>query len=457
MAEVVKTFAWMIVKCTVLCYYCLRKTLKPKQPEHICRTGESSASVNNLDFEFFRAASSTFGDFSTTMADFGNMLMYTQDDYEYENQTVTFLDNHDVSRFGYLQRNEKTYNAVLATLLTSRGIPNIYYGTEQYVVPADGSDVSGRIFMQTDSEFNTQTTAYQLIGDLSELRQSNDAIAYGTTVIRYSDDNVLVFERQFYDDVVLVAVNRQPDQSYAIGPVETNLPAGNYTDYLGGLLYGFNTVVTAGEGINHTSSFTLPGGAVCVWEYKASAPSTPQIGDVMSTMGRVGNKVYIYGDGLNGDVSVKFGDVEAVVESNSANQIVTKVPAGAVPGDNSITVTKGSSVSNAFVYNVLSGDQNQIIFHVQANIAMGENIYIVGNIPELGSWDPDNCTEAMLNPNYPEWFLPVSVPAGTQIEFKFIKKDANGTVTWESGENRVITSSSSSAGSIDTEVYTWRS
>jgi hypothetical protein len=63
----------------------------------------------------------------------------------------------------------------------------------------------------------------------------------------------------------------------------------------------------------------------------------------------------------------------------------------------------------------------------------------------------------MLNPNYPEWFLPVSVPAGTTIEFKFIKKDANGTVTWESGENRVITSSPESAGSIDTEVYTWRS
>lgn len=427
----------------------------PKYDEYVYFPKQTG--VNNLDFEFFRAASTTFGDFSTSMADFGNMLMYTQDDYEYENQTVTFLDNHDVSRFGYLQRDEKPYNAALATLLTSRGIPNIYYGTEQYVVPADGSDVSGRIFMQTDSEFNTQTTAYQLIGDLSELRQSNDAIAYGTTVIRYSDDNVLVFERQFYDDVVLVAVNRQPDQSYAIGPVETNLPAGNYNDYLGGLLYGFNTVVTAGEGINHTSSFTLPGGAVCVWEYKASAPSTPQIGDVMSTMGRVGNKVYIYGDGLNGDVSVKFGDVDAVVESNSENQIVTKVPAGAVPGDNNITVTKGSSVSNAFVYNVLSGDQNQIIFHVQANTTMGEKIYIVGNIPELGSWEPNNCTEAMLNPNYPEWFLPVSVPAGTQIEFKFIKKDANGTVTWESGENRVITSSSSSAGSIDTEVYTWRS
>ncbi|WP_298735299.1 hypothetical protein [uncultured Subdoligranulum sp.] len=53
MAEVVKTFVWMIVKCTVLCYYCLRKTLKPKQPDHICRTGNSSASANR-DFKTFQ-------------------------------------------------------------------------------------------------------------------------------------------------------------------------------------------------------------------------------------------------------------------------------------------------------------------------------------------------------------------------------------------------------------------
>ena len=67
-------------------------------------------------------------------------------------------------------------------------------------------------------------------------------------------------------------------------------------------------------------------------------------------MGRAGNQVYIYGDGLDGNVSVKFGDVEAVVESNSANQIVTRVPDGAVPGDNGITVTKDGTESNTFIY-----------------------------------------------------------------------------------------------------------
>lgn len=70
-------------------------------------------------------------------------------------------------------------------------------------------------------------------------------------------------------------------------------------------------------------------------------------------------------------------------------------PNNAVAGYNDITVTKGDAVSNRLSYNVLSGDQNQVIFHVKAETSYGENIYIVGNVPELGSWNPDKCTEAL--------------------------------------------------------------
>lgn len=412
--------------------------------------------VNNLDFEMYRSLTSTFGDFSLPMSDFANMLVYTQEDYDYENQTVTFLDNHDVTRFGYIQQNAKPYNAALAVLLTSRGIPNIYYGTEQYVLPEDGSDVAGRIFMQTECSFDTSTTAYSLIKELSDLRQENEAIAYGTTTILYSDDNVAVYERQFYDNIVVVAVNRQPDRAYTVPSVETALSAGTYSDYLNGMLYGGSINVSLSGNKTMLDSFELSGGEVCVWSYNANEATTPQIGDVISTMGRAGNTVYIYGDGLDGDVTVKFGEVEATVISAEKNRIETTVPQNAVPGYNSITVTKNGTLSNAFTYNVLSGEQNQIIFHVNATTNYGENIYIVGNVPELGSWNVDECTEAMLNPGYPEWYLPVSVPAGTTIEFKFIKKDASGNVTWESGSNRVITSSGEENGVIDTEVYTWR-
>lgn len=412
--------------------------------------------VNNLDFEMYRSMTSTFGDFSQPMSDFANMLSYTQEDYDYENQTVTFLDNHDVTRFGYIQQNEKPYDAALAVLLTSRGIPNIYYGTEQYVLPDDGSDVAGRVFMQTECNFDTNTTAYQLIKNLSDLRQENDALAYGETSILYSDTDVVVYERKFYDDVVVVAVNRQPDRSFTISDIGTSLPVGTYGDYLNGKLYGDGISVSNSATGNMISSIQLSGGEVDVWEFDAAGSQTPEIGDVMSTMGSAGNKVYIYGDGLSGDVMVKFGDTVAAVKSASNGRIETSVPSDAVPGYNEITVTKNGVVSNSFIYNVLSGEQNQVIVHVNASTNYGENIYVVGNVPELGSWDVDNCTEALLNPNYPEWYLPVSVPAGTRIEFKFIKKDSNGNVTWESGDNHVITSSEDECGVIDTQCYSWR-
>ncbi|CAM3446180.1 alpha-amylase family glycosyl hydrolase [Marinicrinis lubricantis] len=416
------------------------------------RTFPDRTGVNNLDFEYYNANRQAFGDFSNTMQDFGNMLLYTSSDYAYENQAITFIDNHDVTRFRYIQPNDKPFHASLAVLMTSRGTPNIYYGTEQYM-SANGSD-AGRKFMQTDAAFNENTTAYQVIQKLSALRKSNDAVAYGTTDILYSTNDVLVFKRQFYDKQVIVAVNRQPDIAATVPALNTTLPAGTYTDELGGLLFGENAVVTTSSGQNRINSFTLSGGEVSVWSYNPTMDSTqPRIGDVVSTMGRAGNEVYIYGTGLSGSVSVKFGSTPATVVSNTDSMIKAIVP-NAPAGVQLITVTKGTKVSNTFAYTVLGGDQVQVIFHVNKSTSLGQNVYVVGSIPELGSWDPAKASESFMNPNYPNWFLPVSVPAGTTFEFKFIVKDSAGNVTWESGSNRVFTAPAD--GSTDTPVYTWQ-
>jgi len=55
----------------------------------------------------------------------------------------------------------------------------------------------------------------------------------------------------------------------------------------------------------------------------------------------------------------------------------------------------------------------------------------------------------MLTPNYPNWFLNASVPAGQTIEFKFIKIAGNGTVTWENRANRKYTVPVSGTGSVN--------
>ena len=108
-----------------------------------------------------------------------------------------------------------------------------------------------------------ETTATKLIKKLSDLRQTNDALAYGTTDILYSSANVVVYSRQFYTKQVVVAINRQPDQSFVVPTIATSLPNGVYSDVLGGLLYGDSATVAGGN----LQSFTLGGGEVCVWSY----------------------------------------------------------------------------------------------------------------------------------------------------------------------------------------------
>lgn len=81
-------------------------------------------------------------------------------------------------------------------------------------------------------------------------------------------------------------------------------------------------------------------------------------------------------------------------------------------------------------------------FSVDATTAWGENIYVTGDNAALGSWNP--AAALKLDPaTYPVWKLDVALPAGTSFAYKYLRKDASGKVTWESGGNRTATVPSS--------------
>src|SRR5258708_15854094 len=110
------------------------------------------------------------------------------------------------------------------------------------------------------SSFRTTTTAYKLINKLAGLRQSsNDALAYGGFQQRWINNDVYIYERKFFNDVVLVAINKNDTTGYAISGLLTALPAGTYGDYLGGILGGSGLTVTSGSGgTNPPNHFTPP-------------------------------------------------------------------------------------------------------------------------------------------------------------------------------------------------------
>ncbi|TDT42737.1 alpha-amylase [Streptomyces sp. BK208] len=95
---------------------------------------------------------------------------------------------------------------------------------------------------------------------------------------------------------------------------------------------------------------------------------------------------------------------------------------------------------------------SNVSFAVNATTTWGQDIYVTGNRPELGNWNPGSALK--LDPAaYPVWKRDVDLPAGTSFAYKYLRKDAAGNVTWESGVNRTATVNTAKTTLNDT----WRS
>ncbi|KAF2267349.1 glucoamylase [Lojkania enalia] len=100
----------------------------------------------------------------------------------------------------------------------------------------------------------------------------------------------------------------------------------------------------------------------------------------------------------------------------------------------------------------------QVTFNVLASTVVGQNIFVVGSIAELGSWDTSKAIPldaSRYTDGVPLWYGSVNLAAGAQVQYKYIRKEADGRVSWENDPNRsytVPTSCRSSASIGDT----WR-
>lgn len=96
-------------------------------------------------------------------------------------------------------------------------------------------------------------------------------------------------------------------------------------------------------------------------------------------------------------------------------------------------------------------------FNVRATTVYGENIFVVGQLLELGNWSPGGAkplSAAKYTSSDPLWTADIGIPANTAFEYKYIRKQGD-KVTWESDPNRRVTSSSG-CGSKGVINDTWR-
>lgn len=419
------------------------------------KTFANDSGMSLLDFSFSNALRNALGNKSGTMRDLNTTVTITSYNYEEVNDQVTFIDNHDMSRFMTLaNNNQRAVENAYVILLTSRGIPTIYYGSEQYAKGEKDPYNRGNM-----PSFDTNSTAYKVIARLAPLRKTNPALTYGTTKERWVNDDVYIYERQFGDNVVITAVNRNQDIGYTIAGLNTNLPKGIYTDVMAGILGGGKITVSANGAAD---TFVLGAGQSAVWQYNASNYDKPMIGNVDPLMGITGNSVTITGRGF-GKIQgkVKFNSENASIVSWSDTLIKIIVP-DVTAGKYDITVANNTGVeSDPYEgFEVLTGQQVSVRFMVSnANTYLGTNVYVVGNIYELGNWDSSKAIGPFFNNTqsigkYPTWFYDINIPAGRAIEYKYIKKDNRGNVIWESGNNHSVVSPAKTTGTFYTK---WQS
>ncbi len=124
-------------------------------------------------------------------------------------------------------------------------------------------------------------------------------------------------------------------------------------------------------------------------------------------------------------------------------------------GQASITVPSMSAVAlhvNATTTGGGGPTQIPVTFEVNASTIFGENLYVVGNIAALSNWSPSGGL-ALSSAAYPLWRATLNLAPGSTVEYKYIKRNGSGVVTWEGGANRVLAVPASGAVNLHD---TWR-
>lgn len=154
--------------------------------------------------------------------------------YSNANRLVTLLDNHDLSRRIMTEIYEKVghWDRLLATkilkycltfLLTTRGIPQIYYGTEigmeGYKDPDNRRDMPWQLF-ENDAPRDTNSSESAIFTHLKALialRKESKALQSGYLFTLYADHYIYAYLREYRGDVKIIIMNNgHSDMEYPL-------------------------------------------------------------------------------------------------------------------------------------------------------------------------------------------------------------------------------------------------
>ena len=207
-----------------------------------------------MDFPLQALMNSAFDEETTDWAGgLYKLYDYNTQDLVYANpmNLLTFLDNHDTSRFATREEQAEDltrYQQALLYLLTTRGIPQLYYGTEILMTgdKADGDGTLRKDFpggwagdktnaFTREGRTKLQNEAWDYTRKLLQWRKTSKAVGEGTMKHFSIASGCYVYERKCEGQSVVVVMNGTGEaQELDLTPYREILPRTETHDVLSG-------------------------------------------------------------------------------------------------------------------------------------------------------------------------------------------------------------------------------
>lgn len=171
-----------------------------------------------------------------------------------------FFDNHDMDRFfQVIDQDLDKFKLASTVLLTMRGIPTIYYGTEilmkqhgnHGLIREDfpgGWETDSRNGFKSQDRTPSENEAFEHIRKLLTWRKHSNAIASGSLIHFLPHENVYVYARKSEQETVVVIINNNS--------VSKDLALDRYREVLEGYAQGWDILTERNVKLANTLSLS---------------------------------------------------------------------------------------------------------------------------------------------------------------------------------------------------------
>ncbi len=244
------------------------------QKDAIVGDGYNSGMYSVTDFPLYNAMTRAFTENEGWSEGMARLYYVLSQDFLYANpdHVLTFLDNHDLTRYYNSIGNDlPALKMALTFLLTTRGIPQIYYGTELLMDGNSGvnhgeirKDFPGGWPGDSLNAFTSkgrndkQNEVFNYMQKLLKWRKGNTAVTEGTLRHFIPENGIYTYFRKDGDQTVMVVINRNDQQKTVI--------MNRFAECTQGFSSGFDVIY--GRSVSLGQEMSFPARSATVYELK---------------------------------------------------------------------------------------------------------------------------------------------------------------------------------------------